>query len=84
MEDSSSDQTRESSGEDVAGIEDGDARGDLLARLEDREDVESSGVVWCFGDAEEEASQEQTREVFAESRKGRDDSPERHAAGHLV
>jgi|SRR6478735_11455147 len=78
VEDTSSDETSESSGEDVSGVQDGDAGCDLLAGVEDGEEVDGAGVVGCFGETEEEAGEEETLEVFCDGGEGADDGPEHH------
>lgn len=67
MEYTSGDETCESSGENVACIENGDTCCDLLASVEDSEKVHSSRIVRSFCNTEEEADEQKTDEVVADS-----------------
>lgn len=77
LEDSSSNQTSESRGEDVAGVQDRNPCGDFLAGVEDREDIECAGVVWSLNDSKEEACEKETREILRESSASRNNAPKR-------
>lgn len=78
VEDTSGDETSESSGQDVSGIQDGDAGCNLLAGVEDGEEIDGAGVVGGFGETEEEAGEEETLEVLCDGSEGADDGPEHH------
>lgn len=84
VEDSRCNEAGECGCENVACVQDGDARGDLFALVEHGEQIHGSRVVRRFGDAEEEAGEEQAGEVFGERRERRDDGPERHADAHVA
>lgn len=76
--DARGDEARERRGEDVARVEHGDARGHLLARVEDGEQVHGARVVGRLGDAEEEAREEEADEVARHGGEAADDGPEHH------
>ena len=78
MEDSGSNETSESSGENVAGVENGDAGGNLLTGVEEREEVDGAGIVGSFSDTEEEAGEEEADEVLGQGGEGRHNSPKHH------
>ena len=84
MEYTSGDETCESSGENVTGIENGDARCNLFASVEDSEKVHSSRVVRSFCNTEEEADKQKTDEVVTDGGQGRYDGPQSHTDAHVV
>jgi hypothetical protein len=84
VEDTGGDQTSESGCEDVSGVEDRNARGNLLASVEHREQVNCTRVVRSLSDTEEEACKQEALEVLGQSSQGTDDSPEHHADTHVA
>lgn len=84
MEDASSDETSKGRGEDVTGVKDSNAGGDLLAVVEHREEVDSTRVVRSLCDTQEEASEQKARKVRRQSSQSGDDSPKHHADTHVT
>ena len=82
FENPQSNESRKSSSEDVASIQDGDARSQLLSRVERCQDIKCSWVVWSLGDAQEESCEQEACVVSADSSQAADDSPHGHARGH--
>lgn len=75
-------ESRKSSSEDVASVQNGDARSQLFSRVERCQDVQCAWVVRSFGDAQEESREQQACVVSADSSQATDDSPHSHAGGH--
>lgn len=62
-----SDQPAERRGEGVAGVEDGNSRRQLGLGVPGRQEEDASGEVGGFGDADEEAEDDEARVVLDES-----------------
>lgn len=82
FEDSQSNESCKSSGEDVASIQNGDARSQLLSCVERCQDVQRSWVVRSLSDAQGKPCEQQARVVSTDSSQATDDSPHGHAGGH--
>lgn len=63
--------------------QDSNSSGNLLASVEDSEQVDSSRIVWCFTKTKEEAGEEKTYEVLAKGSKTRDQRPQHHCDSHV-
>lgn len=78
VEDTSCDETSKSCSENVSSVENSDSGSDLLTGIEDGEKVDGAGVVRSFGETQEEASEEETLEVFCDSGESTNNGPEHH------
>lgn len=67
LKDTQRNKTSEGCREDVASVQDGYARGELLARVERGQDVKRSRVVGRFRNAQEEPCEQQSGKVTADS-----------------
>lgn len=82
LKDSQSNQSSKGRCKDISCVQNRDASGKLLARIERGEDVQGTWIVWRFSNTKEETSQKQPRVVSTESREPTDDSPDGHARCH--
>lgn len=80
---SGSNQTSKRDGENVASIQDRDAGSDLLACVEQRQNVQGTRVERGLDESEEESNDNQSRVVLDESGQCGDDTPDDHAAAHV-
>lgn len=83
VEDTGSDESGKSGSQDVSGVEDGNASGNLLSVVEDGEDVHGAGVEGGLSETEEETSEQEADEVLGEGGQSRDDGPEHHDETHV-
>lgn len=79
----SSDQTSECDSENVARVQDGDTGGDLLACVEQGEDVQGTWVEGSLDESKEESNNNQSCVVLDKSGQGSDDTPDDHTATHV-
>lgn len=79
LENTESNQACKRRGEDVASVQNGDPCRQLFPSIKSGEDVQSTRVVWSLSDTQEEACQEESSEVCADSCKAADNGPDGHA-----
>ena len=82
LEDTQRNKTSEGCREDVTGVQDRYARGQLFACVECGKDIERSRVVGRFRNTQEEACEQQPGKVATDSRQAADDGPYGHARRH--
>lgn len=78
MEDTRCDETSKRRGKDVSGVKNSNTGSNLFSGVEDREEIDSTGVVGSFRYTKEESGEEQTSKVLGDSGEGTDNSPESH------
>lgn len=82
LENSEGNEASKGCGKNVAGVKDGNTGGKLLACIEGRKNVQSTGVVWGFCNTKEESSQEKASVITADGRESTNDGPNRHGGSH--
>lgn len=82
FKDPQGDQSCKGCSKNVTSVENGDSCGQLFARVECRQNVQCSWIVWSLRDTEEEPRKQEARVISTDSSQATDDSPHSHARGH--
>lgn len=82
FKDSQGNQSRKSRSKNVSSIKNRDPRGQLLPRVERRQNIQCTRVIRSLRDTEEEPREQQTSVISADSSQATNDSPHSHAGRH--